>query len=130
MIRAGVIGASGYVGGEVVRILVGHREVQVTYLASDTYAGQPLSNAFRSLLGAELPVCEKFESSVAADRTDVLFLAQQNGRAFLFDWKTGRPGDSETEQMQLYTLFAGANWGYGPNAVIARVVRLGNSYPD
>ena len=81
MIQAGVIGASGYAGGEVVRILVGHPEIEITYLASDTYAGQPLSNAFRSLLGAELPVCEKLDPSVAAERADVLFLAQHNGWA-------------------------------------------------
>ena len=81
MIRVGIIGASGYAGGEVVRLLVGHPEVRVTYLASDTYAGQPLSNAFRSLLGADLPICEKFNASVAVEQADVLFLAQHNGWA-------------------------------------------------
>lgn len=90
MFRVGVVGASGYVGGEIVRILVGHPEIRVTYLASDTYAGQPLSSAYPGLLGAELPDCEKLDLNVAAERADLLVLAQQNGwameiAAFLLD---------------------------------------------
>ncbi len=39
MIKVGIIGSSGYTGGEFLRILAGHPEAEVTYLASHTYAG-------------------------------------------------------------------------------------------
>ncbi len=81
MHRVGVIGASGYAGGEIIRILVRHPDVELAYLSSDTYAGKPLSEAFRSLLGAVLPVCEKYDLSIAAEKTDILFIAQHNGWA-------------------------------------------------
>ena len=79
MIRVGIIGASGYAGGELVRYLIAHPGVQITYLASGTYAGKPLSAAYPSLLGQDLPLCEKYDIEKAADQADFFFQAQGNG---------------------------------------------------
>lgn len=79
MIRVGVIGASGYAGGELVRYLIGHPGVQITYLASGTYAGKHLSAAYPSLLGQDLPLCEVYDADSAADKADLFFQAQGNG---------------------------------------------------
>ena len=79
MVRIGVIGASGYAGAELVRYLLGHPGARITYLASDTFAGKPLSDAYPSFLGQDLPVCEAYDPETAADRADVFFQAQGNG---------------------------------------------------
>ena len=79
MVRVGIIGASGYAGAELVRYLLGHAGARVTYLASDTYAGRPLADAFPSFLGQDLPDCETYDAEIAAERSDVVFQAQGNG---------------------------------------------------
>ena len=79
MVRIGIIGASGYAGGELVRYLLGHPGARVAYLASDTFAGKPLCDAYPSFLGQDLPICEAFDPEAAADRADVFFQAQGNG---------------------------------------------------
>lgn len=79
MIRVGIIGASGYAGVELVRYLLAHPGVEITYLASNTLAGKPLSSAFPSFLGQDLPVCEKYNADSMADKVDLVFQAQGNG---------------------------------------------------
>jgi len=79
MIRVGVIGASGYAGGELARYLLMHPGVEITYLASSSLDGRPLTHAYPSFLGQDLPICEKFDMDAAADRADVFFQAQGNG---------------------------------------------------
>jgi len=80
MVRVGVVGASGYAGGEIIRYLLGHPEARITYLASDTYAGKHIGAAFPNLLGRDLPVCRSF-SDQAIDLAEVFFLAQENSWA-------------------------------------------------
>jgi N-acetyl-gamma-glutamyl-phosphate reductase len=80
LIRVGIIGASGYAGGELIRYLLGHPEAEITYLASDSSKGKHIGSAFPGLLGIDLPICESF-SEAAFDRADVFFLAQHNGWA-------------------------------------------------
>ena len=79
MVRVGIISASGYAGGELVRYLLGHPGVQITYLSSGTFAGRPLSEAYPSLAGQDLPPCEEYDVDEAADRSDILFQAYGNG---------------------------------------------------
>lgn len=79
MIRIGVIGASGYAGAELVRYLLMHPGVEITYLASDTFEGKPLSDAYPSLLGQELPACEVYDPEAASDKADFFFHTQGNG---------------------------------------------------
>ncbi len=79
MIRVGIIGASGYAGAELVRYLLSHPEAKITYLASDSLAGRPLSDAYPAFLGHDLPVCEKYDCAEAAGKADFIFQAQGNG---------------------------------------------------
>lgn len=79
MVRVGVISASGYAGGELVRYLLMHPGVEITYLSSNSLAGKPLSAAYPSFLGTSLPVCEKYDVDVAADKADIFFQAYGNG---------------------------------------------------
>jgi len=81
MLQIGVLGASGYAGGEIIRLLSLHPQVCLSYLTSDTYAGQYISRAHPNLRGMELPACETLDIETAAEKADILFLAQHNGWA-------------------------------------------------
>lgn len=75
-IRAAILGASGYTGAELARILSGHPDVEVTHATSERYAGQPLSASFPHLRGsvADL-VCEPLDAVKTAQKCDVAFCA-------------------------------------------------------
>jgi N-acetyl-gamma-glutamyl-phosphate reductase len=78
--RVGVVGASGYAGGELIRILSNAPCFAITYLASDTFEGMPVRAAFPGL-HLEEPRFSRFEPEAAISRCDALLLAQSNGEA-------------------------------------------------
>jgi N-acetyl-gamma-glutamyl-phosphate reductase len=82
-VKAAILGVSGYGGGELVRLLAGHPNVEVTHVASETYAGQPLSRAFPGLAGSRSGalVCQNGDAARASLAADVVFLAQESGAA-------------------------------------------------
>lgn len=78
-IRLGIIGATGYVGAELARWLIGHDGIHITWLTSQTFAGKPFSDvypAFRGLL--DLP-CRAFDLEEAAQTCDVVITALPHG---------------------------------------------------
>lgn len=79
MVRVGIIGASGYAGAELIRYLFLHKEVKITYLVSDSNAGKPISDAFASFTGLDLPLCEKYDINELKKKCDVVFTARGNG---------------------------------------------------
>ncbi len=75
MIRIGIVGATGYAGAELVRILSGHPDVSLTVLTSRQYAGQAFEKiypAFKGLIGLN---CEVYDADQICSQTDVIFLA-------------------------------------------------------
>lgn len=80
--RIGIIGASGYAGAELIRLLAPSSQVELAYLASDTYAGQKVSSAYPSTHGLALTY-SAFDPAEAISRCDLLFLAQGNGEAMV-----------------------------------------------
>lgn len=71
-----VMGASGYIGGELVRLLLGHPHAKLVQASSDRYAGQPLSAVHPNLRGqTELTFCRHEE----IEPCDVLILALPHG---------------------------------------------------
>ncbi len=78
MIEAAIVGASGYAGGELLRLLLGHPEVEVTQITSETYAGQFAYFVHPNLRGrTDL----RFESLSALQPCQLLFLALPHGQA-------------------------------------------------
>ncbi len=75
MKRIGIIGASGYTGAELARILCNHPEVELTVATSRQYAGQPLAKVFPSLQGKTSLVCEDVALDAMVDRADLFFTA-------------------------------------------------------
>src|ERR1700689_653930 len=83
MIRVGIVGASGYGGGELMRMLSSHPQVKLQTLVSETNAGKSPSSAFHGLRNSALADL-KFESyadGASVTDCDVIFLAQDNGKA-------------------------------------------------
>ncbi|MGO8672324.1 MAG: N-acetyl-gamma-glutamyl-phosphate reductase [Capsulimonadaceae bacterium] len=81
LVKAGIIGVSGYGGGELARILASHPAVELTYVSSNTYLGKPLSAALPGVAGRIELVCEDLDPAVAIERCDVIFLAGEAGMA-------------------------------------------------
>ena len=80
MIKAGIIGGTGYTGVELLRLLVGHPEVELVAISSRTEKGKAVSDIFPSLRGRlDLSFCDPEES--ALDQCDVVFAATPNGVA-------------------------------------------------
>lgn len=75
MVRVGIVGASGYTGAELARILCNHPGVEITAATSRQYAGKPLSQAFPSLRGRVDLLCEDLHGEALASRADLFFTA-------------------------------------------------------
>jgi len=75
MIRAGIVGASGYTGVELTRLLSRHPKVEIAVATSRQYAGKMISEVYPSLTGMTGVVCEDVVPENLVDRVDVLFTA-------------------------------------------------------
>jgi len=83
VIKAGIVGPTGYGGRELVRILSNHPEVQIEAAVSRSIAGKPLSATIRAFSGVADKVCEEFNAASLAERCDAVFVAvpaTQSGR--------------------------------------------------
>src|SRR5687767_13476994 len=79
-IKAGIIGGAGYTGGELIRLLIHHPGVSVSFIHSKSSAGSPLHTVHQDLLGeTELNFSDSFH-----DEIDLLFLCVGHGEAQKF----------------------------------------------
>ncbi len=75
MIKAGIAGASGYTGVELVKLISNHPGVKLEAITSSSYRGKPLTDIFPSMRGFESLVCEDLDAKALAGRVDIMFLA-------------------------------------------------------
>lgn len=83
-IKTAIVGASGYTGQELLRLLLVHPQVELVAATSRQEAGKPLSAVFprfRKLPGAELPFIEPDPDAIAATGAKAAFLALPHGVA-------------------------------------------------
>lgn len=78
MIRTAVLGATGYAGIELVRILSGHPEASIEILGSQSFAGKPISEVYENFAHVLENECEKLDLDRAAE-CDVAFTALPHG---------------------------------------------------
>ncbi|MCC7467214.1 MAG: N-acetyl-gamma-glutamyl-phosphate reductase, partial [Saprospiraceae bacterium] len=85
LIRAGIMGAAGYTGGELIRLLLHHPNVVIQFAHSNSNAGNPVHQVHRDLIGETDLV---FASKPDFSQIDVLFLCVGHGEArkLLADW--------------------------------------------
>ena len=77
MLRVGIVGASGYTGVELARLLAGHPEVEITVATSRQYAGKPLAEVFPNLRKRVDVLCENLGAAELIDRADFFFTAKR-----------------------------------------------------
>ena len=73
--RVAVAGASGYMGAELLRLLLGHSKVRLTGVTSDRLAGEPLARAYPHLRAITDLRFHELDADWLADTADVVFLA-------------------------------------------------------
>ena len=74
-----ILGATGYVGAELLRLLVRHPGVELTFLSSEQYRGKRVSDVYPSLAGHLDLVLEEPDPARAAARAEVVFAALPHG---------------------------------------------------
>ncbi|MBS7248085.1 MAG: N-acetyl-gamma-glutamyl-phosphate reductase [Candidatus Jordarchaeales archaeon] len=77
--RVGVVGARGYTGGELLRLLCMHPKVEVTYITSRQHAGKPVGVIHPNLRGLLDLKFEEFNVSKASEKCDCVFMAVPHG---------------------------------------------------
>jgi len=75
MTRVAVVGATGYAGAELVRILAGHPKVKLAALTSRQHSGKIFSHVYPSMAGIVDMPCEEFSADSLAESVDLIFMA-------------------------------------------------------
>ncbi|GEO09688.1 N-acetyl-gamma-glutamyl-phosphate reductase [Segetibacter aerophilus] len=107
-LRVGIIGGAGYTGGELIRILINHPNVQISFINSKSNAGKPVASVHADLLG-ETDIA--FSSELSND-IDVLFLCVGHGDAkkFLAEEAPSLKGVKLIDLSQDFRVAANANF--------------------
>ncbi len=81
MIRIGILGAAGYTGGELIRLLLNHPEAEIVFANSESNAGNPVADVHEGLLGdTDLT----FTDQMPFDQVDVVFFCFGHGKSAAF----------------------------------------------
>ena len=75
MTRVAVVGATGYAGAELVRILAGHPETKLTILTSRQYAGIRFDQVYPAMAGRIDLVCQEYSTDQICENADLVFMA-------------------------------------------------------
>ena len=79
MIKVGIIGATGYAGNELVRLLLGHKDAEIVWLGSRSYIDQNYSDVYRNMFKLVDPKCMDDNMEQLANEVDVIFTATPQG---------------------------------------------------
>ena len=79
MIKVGIIGATGYAGGELVRILLGHKDVEIKWYGSRSYIDKKYAQVYQNMFELVDVVCMDDNMEQLAKQVDVIFTATPQG---------------------------------------------------
>ncbi len=79
MIKVGIIGATGYAGGELVRILAAHKEAEIVWYGSRSYIDKKYADIYRNMFRIVDAVCMDDNMEELAEQVDVIFTATPQG---------------------------------------------------
>jgi N-acetyl-gamma-glutamyl-phosphate reductase len=75
MIRVAVVGATGYAGAELVRILAGHPKTKLAVITSRQYAGVRFDQVYPAMAGRVEAICQEYSPDLVCEKADVIFFA-------------------------------------------------------
>lgn len=81
MVKIGILGAAGYTGGELIRILLNHPEAEIVFANSESNAGNLVSDVHEGLIG-DTDLC--FTDQMPFDKVDVVFFCFGHGKSEAF----------------------------------------------
>ena len=81
MIKVGILGAAGYTGGELIRLLINHPEAEIVFANSESNAGNKVSDVHEGLLGETEMT---FSAEMPFDEVDVVFFCFGHGKSEAF----------------------------------------------
>ena len=79
MVKVGIIGATGYAGNELVRLLLGHKDAQIVWYGSRSYIDQKYADVYRNMFQLVDDVCMDDNMEELANQVDVIFTATPQG---------------------------------------------------
>lgn len=79
MIKVGIIGATGYAGNELVRLLLGHKDAEIVWLGSRSYIDQNYPDVYRNMFKLVDAKCMDDNMEQLANEVDVIFTATPQG---------------------------------------------------
>jgi len=79
-LNALVAGSTGYIGVQLIKLLIKHKYINIKYLCGNSSVGKTISNYDKSLTNKKLPRIIKFSKNLLRD-IDVIFTALPNGEA-------------------------------------------------
>ena len=79
MIKAGIIGSTGYAGGELVRLLKQRDDVRIVWYGSKSYVDQPYAGVYQNMYEIAGDVCRDDDMAELAEEADVIFTATPQG---------------------------------------------------
>lgn len=79
MIKVGIIGATGYAGGELVRILMNHKDVKILWYGSRSYIDKKYAEVYQNMFQIVEDICKDDNLQELAEQVDVIFTATPQG---------------------------------------------------
>lgn len=79
MLKVGIIGATGYVGAEILRLLSTRKDIEITTIVSNSFVGQPYSSVYPSLRGVFDMPCDELDIDKVAQKADFFITALPHG---------------------------------------------------
>ncbi len=79
MLKIGIIGATGYAGGELVRLLLGHKEAEIVWYGSRSYVDQKYASIYQNMFQIVENTCLDDNMEAMAEQVDVIFTATPQG---------------------------------------------------
>ena len=79
MIKAGIIGSTGYAGAELVRLLMGHKEVEIVWYGSRSYVDEAYASIYRNMFELVDAKCLDDNMEELSKKADVIFTATPQG---------------------------------------------------
>ena len=79
MIKAGIIGATGYAGAELARLLLQRDDVEIVWYGSRSYVGEDFASIYRNTAHAVNEPCKDDDMAKLAEIADIIFTATPQG---------------------------------------------------